>query len=142
MAFEIRFLTRGYGSHAAFIRENGRIFENFWPHVRERDFLPGELNQVEIYTLEGMTYAESSTLERWMDDQLKNPPPYSVCDLFRYAVNLPPVSGSSCFCSQYVLRGLRKCLSEEKQPLMRLEYQDFASPRDLRLSPRLHRCYL
>ncbi len=138
MSFEIRLLTRGYGSHAAFIRENGRIFENFFPHVRERGFNPGEEKQVEIYRLEGMTPADSSRLERWMDEQLRNPPPYSIRDLFRYAVNLPPVSGRSCFCSQFVLRGLRECLSYEKQPLTRLEYQDFASPRDLRISPRLH----
>jgi hypothetical protein len=39
-----------------------------------------------------------------------------------------------------VLRGLRLNLPAAKQPLVRLQYQDFASPRDLRISPLLIRC--
>ena len=38
----IKFLTHGSGTHAAFVRGNGRIAENFWPHVRERDWKPGD----------------------------------------------------------------------------------------------------
>lgn len=138
----IKFLTRGKGTHAMFVRGNRRVIENFWPHVRERDFAAGEIQTVELYRLDGMTPADSARLERWFDEQLRNPPPYSVRDLFRYAVDMPPVSGRSCFCSQWVLRGLRLNVPEAKQPLVRLEYRDFASPRDLRLSPRLIRTYL
>jgi hypothetical protein len=138
----IKALTRGYGTHAGFVRSNGRIIENFVPHVRERDFLPGEHLKVELYRLDGMTPADDARLERYFDEQLRNPPAYSIADLFRYAFDLPPRPGNACFCSQWVLRCLRLNLAPSKQPLVRLEYQDFASPRDLRLSPRLKPAYL
>ena len=138
----IRFLTHGKGSHAAFLRGNGRIIENTWPKVRERAFRYGEVHQVEIYRLDGMTAAESSRLERWFDEELKNPPPYSWLDLFRYAFNLRPVEGRASFCSMWVCRGLRKNLPAEDQPLQRLEWRDYASPRDLRISPRLIRYWM
>ncbi len=137
MAFAIRGLTHGYGEHACFIRGNGLIVENFWPHVRERQWQPWEHKQVELYRIAGSTPDDWWNLEKWFDEQLRNPPEYSVVDLFRYAVNLPPVHGSSCFCSMWVLRGLRLNLSPCKQPLARLPYQDWASPRDLRISPLL-----
>jgi hypothetical protein len=133
----IKFLTRGEGTHAAFVRGNGKIIENFYPHVRERNWKPHEASRVELYELKGMTMQESNRLERWFDYQLANPPSYSIKDLFRYAFDLPPVAGRSCFCSQWVLRGLRLNVAESKQPLVRLQYQDFASPRDLRISPNL-----
>jgi len=43
----IKFLTRGRGTHAAFVRGNGNIIENFYPHVRERGWSPGERSKVE-----------------------------------------------------------------------------------------------
>ena len=135
----IKFLTHGQGTHAAFVRENGRILENFYPRVRERSFADGEEKTVEIYTIEGITPADSSRLERWFDLQLEHPASYSVRDLFRYALDMRPIKGRSCFCSQFVARGLRLNLSHEKQPLVRLQYEDFCSPRDLRISPRLRR---
>lgn len=133
----IKFLTRGRGTHAAFIRGNGNIIENFYPRVRERGWNPGERRLVEEYRLAGSTPDDWAALESWFDEQLRNPPPYSVVDLFRYAVNLPPRPGASCFCSGWVLRGLRLNLPAGKQPLARLEYPDWASPRDLRISPLL-----
>jgi hypothetical protein len=133
----IKFLTRGRGTHAAFIRGNGNVIENFYPHVREREFKPGERDNVEEYRIAGSTPDDWWNLERWFDDQLRNPPPYSILDLFRYAVNLPPKPGASCFCSMWVLRGIRLNLSPCKQPLARLAYPDYASPRDLRISPLL-----
>lgn len=134
----IKFLTRGDGTHAAFVRGTGLIVENFYPHVRERKFAPGECRHVELYRLEGMTPAGSLRLETWIDRELANPAPYSIRDLFRYAINLPPVRGHGSFCSQWVLRGLRQTQPAEIQPLTRLEYPDFAPPSDLRISPRLH----
>lgn len=135
----IKFFTRGKGTHAAFVRGNNRIVENFYPHVHERQWKAGESLKVELYRIEGMTPADFDRLERWFDHELKNPPPYSIVDLFRYALDLQPRRGQGCFCSQFVLRGLRQCLAPSKQPLVRLQYQDFASPRDLRISPRLIR---
>ena len=137
MGKAIRFLTHGTGTHAAFVRSNGRIVENFYPHVRERNWKPHETNQVEIYEIEGLTRSESNKLEEWLDKQLANPPSYSIRDLFRYAINWPPIRGNRCFCSMFVLRGIRLCVAPERQPLVRLAYEDYASPRDLRLSPRL-----
>lgn len=133
----IKFLTRGKGTHAAFVRPNGKIAENFFPHVRERDWLPGEIKRVELYQIADMTPEEGKRLDDWIAHQLNKPPSYSIRDLFRYALNLPPMPGRSCFCSQWVLRGVRINLPINKQPLVRLEYLDFASPRDLRISPRL-----
>ena len=138
----IKFCTRGYGTHAAFVRGNGKIIENFWPHVRERNWKPHEGKIVELYKLDGMTDADAGRLERWFNDELCSPSAYSVRDLFRYAFDMPPLPGRRCFCSQWVLRGLRINLHGDKQPLLRLEYPDWASPRDLRISPRLIRVHV
>ena len=135
----IKFLTHGRGTHAAFIRGNGNIIENFYPRVRERGWNPGERATVEEYRLAGTTSEDWAALETWFDEQLKNPPPYSIQDLFRYAVNLPPVPGATCFCSMWVLRGIRLKLSPCKQPLARLEYPDYGDPHELRISPLLIR---
>ena len=131
----IKIFTRGRGTHAAFRRGNGRIIENFYPRVRERDLAPGEA--VEFYRIAGSTPLDWQRLEGWFNRQLKHPPAYCIVDLFRYAADLPPVDGRSCFCSQWVLRGCRLCLPWHRQPLMRLEYPDWASPTMLRSSPRL-----
>ena len=133
----IKFLTHGSGTHAAFVRGNGRIAENFWPHVRERDWNPGEQSAVEIYRIAGTTPDDWAMIESWIDGELKRPSRYSIPDLVRYALNLPPDPGSSSFCSMWVLRGLRMSLAPNLQPLVRLAFPDYASPRDLRISPRL-----
>jgi hypothetical protein len=137
MGWEIKFLTRGYGTHAAFIRPSGLIAENFLPHVRERAFRFGERKLVELYHLCGTDADDWAALDEWIRRELLNPPEYSVDDLFRYALNMPPRDSTACFCSQWVLRGLRECLAPDKQPLKRLEYQDFAPPNQLRSSPML-----
>jgi hypothetical protein len=131
----IKFLTRRVGEHAGFIRGNGNIINNFYPRVNERGWSAGERATVEEYRIAGSTSEDWDRLETWFDSQLKNPPPYSIADLFRYAANMPPVHGAPCFCSQWVLRGLRLNLSPVLQPLVRLEYEDFAAPGDLRCSP-------
>ena len=136
----IKFATHGQGTHAAFLRADGEtIVENFLPRVRERAFLPKERGKVELYRIAGSTPDDWAALEHWFDGQLRNPPPYSVLDLFRYALDLPPRPGAACFCSRWVLRGIRECLPACKQPLARLHYPDWASPRDLRISPLLIR---
>ncbi|MDE2105575.1 MAG: hypothetical protein KGL39_50580 [Patescibacteria group bacterium] len=135
----IKFLTRGDGTHAAFLRSNGLIAENFYPHVRQREWKPGEPGVVEAYRLRGMTEEGSAKLEAWIDRELKLSIPYSIADLFRYALNLPPIVGRGCFCSQWVLRGIKTTQPESIQPLVRLEYDCFASPTMLRSSPALVR---
>lgn len=135
----IKLFTHGRGTHAAFIRGNGNIIENFVPRVRERGWNKGERRKVELYRIAGSTPWDWQRLEEWFDSQLKNPPAYSILDLFRYALNLPPRPDAACFCSAWVLRGIRLNLPACKQPLVRLPYQDWASPRDLRISPLLIR---
>jgi hypothetical protein len=137
MDASIKFLTHGSGTHAAFVRGNGRIAENFWPHVRERDWKAGERDTVEIYRIAGTTPDDWAAIENWIDGELKRPSRYSIEDLIRYALNLPPDPGSSSFCSMWILRCLRLNLAPDLQPLVRLSYPDYASPRDLRISPRL-----
>lgn len=134
----IKFLTHGRGTHAAFIRGSGNVIENFYPRVRERGWSPGERATVEEYRIAGSTPDDWDALECWFDGQLKNPPPYSIADLFRYAVNLPPRPGASCFCSMWVLRGIRLNLPACKQPLVRLDYPDYAPPAAMRNTPLLH----
>ena len=133
----IRFLTHGYGDHAAFRRPSGNIAEAFYPRVRERGWRQGERRQVEFYRIEGTGPIEWFALEAWITNELCNPPEYSIRDLFRYAFNKPPLPGRACFCSQWVLRGLKSCIPADKMPLVRLEWPCWASPRDLRISPRL-----
>ena len=133
----ISFLTHGKGTHAAFIRGNGRIAENFYPRVRERDFEPGERERVEVYYISGTGPADWARLEKWIDHELAHPRPYSIVDLFRYALNLPPHPGRGGFCSMWVLRGCRLNLGWRQQPLVRLRYPDYGSPRDIRMSPLL-----
>ena len=134
----IKFVSRGRGGHAAFVRGSGLIAENFWPHVHERAWRPGESEIVKVFRLEGLTPGGSARLERWIDEELAHPAPYSVADLVRYALNQAPTQGRGCFCSQWVLRGIRETQPAGVQPLVRLEYQDFASPTQLLNSPRLH----
>lgn len=137
MSCEIKFLTRGYGTHAAFIRPSGLIAENFYPHVRERSFRLGERKLVELYQLDGTTAEDWAALDEWIRRELINPPEYSIDDLFRYALNQPPRHARACFCSQWVARGLRECLTPDKLPVVRTEYVDFVSPTQLRSSPKL-----
>lgn len=135
----IKLFTHGRGTHAAFIRGNGNIIENFYPRVRERGWMPGERGKVEEYRIAGSTPEDWAMLESWFDSQLKHPPTYSIADLFRFALNMKPKPDAACFCSAWVLRGIRLNLSPCKQPLARLEHPDWGSPRDLRISPLLHR---
>lgn len=133
----IKFLTRGRGTHASFVRGNDKIIENFYPRVRERSWLPSEEQKVELYRIAGSGPHDWHNLEKWFDRQLEHPVAYSIRDLFRYALDMAPVKGRSCFCSQWVLRGCRLNLQAAQQPLARLRYEDFAPPSQLRSSPRL-----
>jgi hypothetical protein len=138
----IKLITHGTGGHASFVRGNGKIAENFWPHVHERLWKPGESRVVRVFRIEGLTPEGSAKLEVWIDKELAHPAPYSIKDLLRYAVDMPPAKGRGCFCSQWVLRGLRETQPAEIQPLVRLQYQDFGSPTQLLNSPRLHEVHV
>ena len=133
----IRLITHGTATHAAFLRGNGRIVEDFYPRVRERDWRPGEAAKVGHYRIAGSTCDDWWRLERWLDWQVAHPQAYSIVDLIRYALHLPPAPGSAAFCSMFVLRGIRLQLSDCKQPLARLEHMDWASPAQLANSPLL-----
>jgi len=135
----IKLFSHGIGTHAMFIRGDGNIVENFYPRVRVRGWNEGERRQTEEYRIAGSTPADWLALEHWFARELRRPPTYSIRDLFRFAANKPPLPGQRGFCSMFVLEGIRECLPAGKQPLVRLEYQDYASPAMLRMSPLLIR---
>lgn len=139
----IKLFSHGIGTHAAFIAPGVGgvtwVTENFWPRVRQRPLYPSERRQVEEYRIAGSTPGDWLLLRRWLAHEAKHPSRYSILDLFRYAINLPPLPGRRGFCSMFVMQGLRECLPPCKQPLVRLEYRDYASPAMLRTSPLLIR---
>lgn len=139
MDWAIRLITHGRGTHAAFVRASGNIVENFYPRVRERGWNKGERGKVELYRIAGSTPDDWRKLEEWFAHELAHPAPYSIADLFRFWLGLPPNPDKACFCSAWVLRGIRLNLSPCKRPLVRLPWEDWASPRDLRISPLLIR---
>lgn len=135
----IKFMTHGRGSHAAFLRDDDRtIHEAFWPQVRDRAVTPFDRVNAETYDLLGVTSAEHQEFERLFNSNLRRHIKYSVADLFRYALNLPSRDEHHTFCSRYVMFCLRAILADDQLPLVRLPDRDWASPRDLRISPRLH----
>jgi hypothetical protein len=138
--FLIKAFTHGAGCHAAFLRADGyTIHEAFWPRVRDRVALPEDRRLAEVYELEGVSAAEHQLFEELFDRNLRAGIRYSIEDLFRYALNWPSRDEHHTFCSRYVMFCLRKILAEERLPLLRLPFKDWAAPRDLRISPRLWR---
>jgi hypothetical protein len=134
----IKCLTHGRGSHAAFLRDDERtIHEAFWPEVRDRPLTPADRRWVEVYSLTGVTRTEHREFEHLFDAHLRQHIRYSIADLFRYALNLPSRDEHHTFCSRYVLHCLRAILADTRMPLLRIPDGDWASPRDLRISPRL-----
>jgi hypothetical protein len=137
--FAIKFFTHGRGSHAAFLRGDGRtVHEAFLPSLRDRPFTTADRESVEIYEIEGLSGTQSDLLERRFDYNLGLNIRYSIGDLFRYAFNAPNKNEHRTFCSRYVMRCLEGVLPKSQWPLVRLPLHDWASPRDLRISPRLH----
>jgi hypothetical protein len=137
--FAIKLCTHGRGCHAAFLRSDHiTIHEAFYPEVRDRVVLPADRRLAEAYALEGVTPLEHEAFERLFDANLRRHIRYSVADLFRYAVNLPSRDEHHTFCSRYVLNCLHAILPDTAMPLVRIPTHDWASPRDLRISPRLH----
>jgi tryptophanase len=135
----IKFFTHGKGSHAAFLRADGRtIHEAFFPRVRDRLITAADYANAECYELAGVTRAQHGQFERLFDANLRKGIDYCVADLFRYAFNRPCRSKQHTFCSRYVLQCCRAVLADNQLPLVRIPGGDWASPRDLRISPRLY----
>ena len=134
----IDFLTHGPAQHAGFIRGNGRIHELYLPAVRDRDMIADEKPFIRTFDIDGMTDDLSAKLERHFDAVLEwtangNGITYSIEDLFRILLNTPKPPDGSMVCSQYVFHMLKTI---GLQPLERCD-EDFISPRDLWISPRL-----
>ncbi|MGA2243801.1 MAG: hypothetical protein ABSH48_02285 [Verrucomicrobiota bacterium] len=135
----IKLFTHGRGSHAAFLRADGiTIHEAFYPRVRDRVAAPADRRLAEVYGLEGVSREEHLAFEYLFDANLRRHIEYSVGDLFRFACNRPSRDEHHTFCSRYVLHCLHAILPDSEMPLVRLPDRDWASPRDLRISPRLH----
>jgi len=122
------------------------VHESFYPCVRTRPFTLEDLAVVEIYDVEGVTPEQHEHFERLFSqhDGFRHQIRYSIGDLFRYAFNCPAREATDrseelhgMFCSRYAMFCFRKVLSGAQLPLVRLPARDWASPRDLRISPRL-----
>lgn len=134
----IKFFTHGRGAHAAFLRDDGStIHEAFMPQLRDRRVRPSDRRLAEVFELEGVTDRQHRLFEHLFDYNLRRHIRYSVGDLVRFALNWPSRDEHHTFCSRYVLCCLHAILPEEQMPLVRLPNGDWASPRDLRISPRL-----
>ena len=134
----IKFLTHGPGSHAAFLRaDNQRVHEAFWPRVRTRPLTNEDQRLAEVYELEGVTPAQHAAFERLFDQHDAMNIKYSIADLVRFALNLPSRNEWRTYCSRYDLFCLKQILPPAQMPLVRIPNGDWASPRDLRISPRL-----
>lgn len=137
--FLIKLCTHGKGAHAAFLRSDEvTIHEAFWPAVRDRSLRPHDRRVAEVYALESVGGHQHAAFERLFDANLRRQIKYSVLDLFRYAFNCPNRDESRTFCSRYVMHCLGLVLHPLQLPLRRLPDKDWASPRDLRISPKLH----
>jgi hypothetical protein len=90
-----------------------------------------------IYEIEGVTKKQSREFEKLFDRNIEVGIEYSIIDLFRFALNIPNKDEKHTFCSRYILSCCSKILEEDQMPLVRLKYKNWASPRDLRISPKL-----
>jgi hypothetical protein len=135
----IKFFTHGLGAHAAFLRSDHRtIHEAFWPEVRDRIIMPHDRRVAEVYAIESMGEGQHARFEKLFDSHLNQHIKYSITDLFRFALNRPNKDERHTFCSRYVMYCLGLILHPLQMPLVRLPNRDWASPRDLRISPKLH----
>ena len=133
----IQFATHGLGEHAGFIRGNGTVHELYFPKVRDRDLAAGETSLMEIYDIEGLTPELSTAMEAGFDKNLAAGIKYSITDLFRIELDETFPLDTSGVCSCYVAHCLMCDLPEPLWPLVRIDPSQI-SPRDIRLSPRLH----
>lgn len=135
----IKLCTHGRGAHAALLRADDlTIHEAFYPQVRDRMVMPHDRRVAEVYALEGLSEQQHAQFERVFDHNLNRHIQYSFADLFRYAFNRPNRDERHTFCSRYVMFCLGQVLHPLQMPLRRLPARDWASPRDLRISPKLH----
>jgi len=135
----IKFFTHGRQAHAAFLRADDiTVHEAFYPQVRDRIVMPHDRRTAEVFALEGVTERQHAQFERLFDHNLNRHIQYSIADLFRYAFNRPNHDEAHTFCSRYVMHCLITVLHPLQLPLRRLPARDWASPRDLRISPKLH----
>lgn len=131
----ISFVTHGKAQHAGFLRSNGRIHELYLPKVRDRDLNEEERPFIRAFDIDGLTDELNDKLERHFDVMLSDSGrvTYSIDDLFRILLNIEKPNDGSMVCSQYVFRMLAMI---GLPPLARCN-EDFISPRDLLISPKL-----
>ena len=133
----IDFLTHGTAQHAGFIRQSGLIVEAYWPRVRQRAIVDAERPFMKVFELRGMTPALHDAFEVEFDRLLAHPPEYSGEDLFRFLFNQPNTDEKHTFCSRLVMHEIMTVCPPEIWPLVRCMDGDWASPRDLFISPQL-----
>lgn len=129
----IDFVTKGIAQHAGFLRGNGTIHELYIPRVRDRAIVDAERPYLKFFDIDGLTPELSQKLETLFDAAIKTHIGYSVLDLFRILFDKPKPDDNSMVCSQYVFHQLSIL---KLPPLIRCN-EDFISPRDLFISPKL-----
>jgi|TARA_R110000868_G_scaffold195048_6_gene440756 hypothetical protein len=134
----IRFFTHGKGTHAGFLRsDNKTIHEAFWPKVRDRQITAKDYKEAEVFEISGLTKQQHKEFEILFNINIKKRIHYSIADLFRYLFNMPNKRHYHTFCSRYIIGCCQTVLKDNQVPLVRLPSKDWASPRDLLISPLL-----
>lgn len=133
----IEVLTHGRWSHFGFQRLNGKVHELYLPRVRDRDLLESEKPLIDVFSIRGITPEQEAKFEKAFDTCLAAGIEYSVTDLFRYMMNIPPPNDVASYCSRYGLYLCHIVLPFEMWPLVRVEGGDDASPVEMGHSPIL-----
>jgi hypothetical protein len=130
-------ITHGPAEHAGFLRGNGLIHELYLPRVRDRKMLATEAAGIRCFDIESITDPLGVALESSFTAALAVQINYSVEDLFRVLFNVPMPNERASYCSRYVYHTVATMLPEACWPLVRCT-DDFITPRDLLIAPRLH----
>jgi hypothetical protein len=134
----IKFFSHGRGTHAAFLRsDDATVHEAFWPKVRDRDLTDADKVNAKAFRVCNVSQRQHELFEHLFDANLRRGIKYSVADLFRFALDMPSRDEHHTFCSRYVLHCCNAILWEWQMPLVRIPGGDWASPRDLLISPLL-----
>jgi hypothetical protein len=132
----IAFVTHGLGTHVAFLRADGKtVHEAFFPKVRDRALTDEDRAEIEVYSLKGMTPELHAAFEARFDKNLQLHIEYSIEDLFRYELNIPP-DDKHTYCSRYAFHTCELVVPADMLPqaVSRIQAGEAISPRDIRIS--------
>lgn len=112
----IEAFTRSGYEHAAMLKDRTSIIEAYYPHVRERALIPGELNGADIFDIQGLTPEVEKAVLDWCAVRIAANESYSIANLFRYLAPARSLIGEAkddgsakvpTICSQFVYNALK-----------------------------------